>query len=119
MSITRTHKPPHHPTHLCLRLSNDSQRDSCTETPNSSEARIHQSCGPFVDVQGRGEGDGCAFDHAIRDVARFGEDGTEADTGEDVHVVALSRFMSHPAVRHGLVWATRRINDLAVRPGEG
>lgn len=103
--------------HLFLRLPDDTQRNPRTEIPDTSQAWIHESSGTFLGIQGRGEGDGCSFDHAVRDLARSGEDRAEADAGEDVHIIALAGFVSHLIVRHGLVRTTGCIDDLAVCPG--
>jgi hypothetical protein len=114
---SQTPSAHHTVAHLFLCLPDDSQRDRGAEIPNASQAWVHESLGLFLGVQGRREGDGRSFDHAVRDVARIGENRAEADAGEDVHVVPLPGFVSHPVVRHGLVRAARRKDDLAVGPG--
>ena len=87
-------------------MPDDSQRNPGAEIPNTNQAWIHESRGAFLSVQARGEGDCRLLDHAVRDVARFGEDRAEANAGEDIHVVPLASFKFHTIAHHGLVRAT-------------
>jgi hypothetical protein len=78
--------------YFVLCLPDDSERDFDTDFPDASKARVDELRSLFVRVQGRRKRDGGLFDHAVRDVASLGEDRTEADTREDVHVISLSRL---------------------------
>ena len=109
----------HATTHLLLCLADDSQRDRRAEITDAREAWVHQPRGALAGVERRGERNGRLLDHAVRDVARLGEDRPKPDAGKNVHVVALARFVTYPVMHHGLVRAAGRINDLAVGPETG
>lgn len=53
------------------------------------DARVDEALVDLVGIERAGEGGGRRVDHVVGDAAGLGEDGAEADAGEDVDVVAL------------------------------
>jgi hypothetical protein len=95
---------------LLLRHADDTASNDGVDGANAIDVRIEPPVGDLVGGEGGREGDGRGIDlccgllvfgsglsgvegrgetyHFLGDIDGFGEDGTEADAGEDVHVVS-------------------------------
>ena len=73
-----------------LGSADDAAGHDDADIANARDVGVHEAAGGFFSSEGRAEGFRRGVDHAVRDTHGFGEDRSESDAREDVHVVALT-----------------------------
>jgi len=71
-----------------LRGTDDAAGDDDADVTDAGDGRVEAALVALGRCERGGEGGGGGVDHGLGDGGCFGEDGAEADAGEDVHVVA-------------------------------
>lgn len=108
-----------HRTYLLLGLPDQAEGDLGADIADALDARIDEVEATLFVRQGVRETEGGGLDHAVRHGGHAGKDRAEADTGEDVHVVALAGVQHAPVVLLLGEGRAGREDDLAVGPLDG
>ena len=74
-----------------LRRADNAHGYYDADVANAGDFGVEPAFKGFVGREGVGEGGGGGVDHGLGYCGCLGEDGAEADAGEDVHVVACRR----------------------------
>jgi hypothetical protein len=77
-------------TYSILRGAYNSKRNSWANLPDTVKTGVYQTCCTFIGIKRASERDGRLLDHRVRHAVRLGEQCTETNTREDIHVVALT-----------------------------
>ena len=70
--------------------THNGKRNSWADVPDTVKAGVYQTSCTFIGIKRASERDGRLLDHRIRHAARLGEQCTETNAWEDIHVVALT-----------------------------
>ena len=90
------------PIHAALLgRPNHTPRHDNADVPDTADVGIEPAIRVLLGIQRRRQGGRGGIDHILRHIDRLGEDGTEPDAREDVHVVALTGGQEAAVVREG------------------
>jgi len=102
-----------------LRSTDDLTSDNDRNFTDSAEIRVQPPLCLLLVVDRLCKASGRGVDHVLGNMGGLAEDGSEADTREDIHVVALTGDVLNAVVVVGWEWRTRSKNDLSVSPLHG
>lgn len=86
---------------ILLGSTNDTAGDNNGDLADAADVRVQPAVGNLLLVEGCGKRLGGGVDHVLCDGCGLGENSAETDTGENVHVVALTRGEQLAIVLHG------------------
>ena len=89
---------------VLLGSANDTTSDDNGDFANAADVGVQPAISNLLLVQGCREGLGGGVDHVLCDGGGLGENGTETDTRENVHVVALAGGEELAVVLQGGEW---------------
>lgn len=103
------------------RLGHDSGSNLGRDLADAGEDRVEKTLSTLLGGQGIGAGTSSRVDQTVADVGGLGQDTTQAETGEDVHVVTLSRCADNTGGGVSVLGesSARGKNDLALGVDHG
>lgn len=103
------------------RLGHDSGSNLSRDLANAGKDRVEKTLGTLLGGQGIGTGTSSRVDQTVADGGRLGQDTAQAETREDVHVVALARCTDNTGGGISVLGesSARSENDLALGVDHG
>lgn len=99
--------------------ADDTAGNDNADLTNAADVRVHPVLLDLLGEERLREGLTRDVDHGLGDVDSLGQDGTESNTGEDVHVVALARLKSLTVVLKSRERRARSEEDTALSVLDG